>query len=225
MKPTIKDITSVMQHKGYSVYQKDDKLYNINIVGIRNSDMNANTFNDTLCVFWKYKGVDNLKTYSITTDPGKEYRLSPLNEEGTAIVIPGQYNGLWKIGLHKGQYEALVQKEKVGVIRDFNKDSYLDCSIPTIYDRIDKSSNPVSIKYKYVLDDKVICIVEYGLFGINCHRSSITGTSTIVDKWSAGCQVFASINDFKEFMIICNNSARVFGNSFTYTLLDERDFI
>lgn len=223
MNINVNDIKNVMLSKGYNVYLKDDRLYNINIVGIRSNDISANTFNDELYVFWKYRGKEECKIYPITTDPGTIVRLNPINTNGTAIVVPGQYKNLWKIGLHKGQYEALVQKENITVIRDFNKDSYLDCSIPIIYDRIIKTSG-ATVKYDYVLDDKIICRVEIGMFGINLHRSSITDKSLYVDNWSAGCQVFRHIKDFNEFMIICNNSARVFGNSFTYTLLNESDF-
>ena len=67
--------------------------------------------------------------------------------------------------------------------------------------------------------------VHEGVFGINIHRATAKsgGTSTRVDKWSAGCQVIAKNSDFKEFMEICHKAKDVWGNSFTYTLIESND--
>ena len=64
-----------------------------------------------------------------------------------------------------------------------------------------------------------------GLFGINIHRATARkgGTSTRVDKWSAGCQVIASNDDFHEFMDICQSAREIHGNSFSYTLIESKD--
>ena len=40
---------------------------------------------------------------------------------------------------------------------------------------------------------------------------------------SAGCQVFRSSKDFYEFMDTLDYSADMYGNSFTYTLIEESD--
>ena len=73
----------------------------------------------------------------------------------------------------------------------------------------------------YDLDPKTI--VTGSGFGINIHRSSPTGTSTNVNNWSAGCQVFANINDFNTFMAICTKAKAAHGNNFTYTLIESKD--
>ena len=44
-----------------------------------------------------------------------------------------------------------------------------------------------------------------------------------VNSYSAGCQVFKNASDFKDFMKLVNKSADKFGNSFTYTLINEGD--
>ena len=44
-----------------------------------------------------------------------------------------------------------------------------------------------------------------------------------VNGYSAGCQVFASPTDFNEFMQTIRRSQKEFGDSFTYTLIDEAD--
>ena len=49
------------------------------------------------------------------------------------------------------------------------------------------------------------------------------GKSVQIDKWSAGCQVIAENNDFKLFMELVNKSATLYGNSFTYTLIESSD--
>ena len=64
---------------------------------------------------------------------------------------------------------------------------------------------------------------EWGYFGINIHRSNPHTESTIVEKWSAGCQVFKKIDDYNEFLEICGRARKEWGNAFTYTLLKEED--
>ncbi len=64
--------------------------------------------------------------------------------------------------------------------------------------------------------------VTEGMYGINIHKAG--SASTQVNKWSAGCQVFSHSSDFKEFMSICYAAKEKWGNSFTYTLIEEPDF-
>jgi hypothetical protein len=48
------------------------------------------------------------------------------------------------------------------------------------------------------------------------------GKTKVIDKFSAGCQVFQNASDFNEFMSMCDNHSSLYGNRFTYTLLDFR---
>ena len=48
-------------------------------------------------------------------------------------------------------------------------------------------------------------------------------TSTYVNKWSAGCQVIASNDDWMEFLSICQEAREHWGNSFSYTLIESKD--
>ena len=59
-----------------------------------------------------------------------------------------------------------------------------------------------------------------GNYGINIHKAG--QNSQDVDKWSAGCQVFQKSNDFADFMDLTTKHRNLYGNSFTYTLIDER---
>jgi hypothetical protein len=123
-----------------------------------------------------------------------------MNKDGVAILVPGQYRGSHTIGLHQGKYEALRQKSPLKVYRDNNKDG--------IYNFSEES-------------------IKEGIYGINIHRATSTegGKSTQIDKWSAGCQVIAANADFKLFMELVNKAAKLYGNSFTYTLVESNDIV
>lgn len=57
-----------------------------------------------------------------------------------------------------------------------------------------------------------------GIFGINIHHAG--ADSQQIDKWSAGCQVFKRLEDFNIFINICKKASKIWGNLFTYTLID-----
>lgn len=193
---TIDNVRAVMEKKGYRFFESG--IYNLNIIGVRRSTVEINKFDDYLLLIYKTSPSNWVfKTYPITTDPGTYWLLNPTNPKGTAILIPGQYRSTWKIAKHQGKYEALCQRKPVKVWRDDNRDRVLD-----FY------SSPE----------------DEGYFGINIHRSNPYTESSQVDKWSAGCQVFKKVDNFKEFMNYCNKSASMYGDGFTYTLLEELDF-
>lgn len=204
---SVQDLIKVAANKGYKIFDNDSKNYNINIWGIRKVPGSVNSFDDLIVVFWKFKGLWELRIFPATTEPGTYWLNNPLSKLGTAILIEGQHRALWKKGLHQGKYSALVQASPVTVIRDWDKDSQLD------YDSGRK---------------------ETGYFGINCHRASANGGSIQVDKWSAGCQVLQNrkigvpeselpVYEFDYFMSLCDYAADTYGNSFTYTLIKETD--
>tara|TARA_B100000902_G_C27223201_1_gene870776 strand:+ start:649 stop:1263 length:615 start_codon:yes stop_codon:yes gene_type:complete len=200
-KYTREQIEETLRSKGYK-YFTSSKGFDVNIVGVRNSSTKGrvtNAFDDMVTVSYKTPEGDWVyNEYKATTDPGSHWEKNLLNKDGVAILKPGQYRGSHKVGLHQGKYEALRQQKPVQVYRDDNKDGK--------YDLLEEN-------------------VQEGIFGINIHRATAKtgGTSTRVDKWSAGCQVIASNKDFKEFMEICNKAKDVWGNSFTYTLIESND--
>ncbi len=191
-KISLQNILNALTKKRYTIYTKP---YQLNIVGVRANNAQPNSFDDSINVFYKDNaGNWQFKSNPATTDPGTYYLNNPMNVNGTAIVIPGQYINSHKIGLHKGEYTALVQQGNIQVTRDFNKDNKLDF-------RTGKE--------------------ETGTFGINIHKAG--SNSTVVDKWSAGCQVFARSADFDAFISLCQQHSNLYGNNFTYTLLEEGD--
>ena len=56
------------------------------------------------------------------------------------------------------------------------------------------------------------------MFGINIHRANPSAISSIIDKWSAGCQVLNNPTEFASMLKACKDSKLT---GFTYTLLRE----
>lgn len=184
-------IISVMKAKGYRIYRGG--RHDLNIVGIRSS-ARPNRFDDLITVFSFHNGW-LFWVFPATTDPGAYYLEQPINEDGTAILAPGQYRSAYAIGKHRGQYDALKQVRPVTVFRDKNRDRQVDTDQLT----------------------------ATGLFGINIHRAAKAGEPESVDRFSAGCQVIQNPDDFDIFMAMARAGANAFGNAFTYTLLNEAD--
>jgi hypothetical protein len=192
--PNVLKIIDAMDSKGYQVF-RNPIGHDLNIVGIRTDDQTANTFNDWITVFYIFEGLWNFFAFPATTDPGTFYRENPINVRGTAIMKPGQYGKAYKIGLHRN-YKALQQKASITVYRDADKDQTIDTT--------------------GVEEDT-------GIHAINIHKANAHRASTIVGKWSAGCQVFQDPDHFAFLLSLCERAKAKFGNSFTYTLLDESD--
>tara|TARA_R110000751_G_scaffold40588_13_gene95897 strand:+ start:654 stop:1259 length:606 start_codon:yes stop_codon:yes gene_type:complete len=189
---SIAHLQGVIEGMGYKWFSKGD--YNVNLIGVRNPNLVANSFDDTMLCAFKIQGVWQLKEWRITTDAGKFWLQHPMNSKGCAILVPDQYLGAYAIGLHRGAYKALCQRGEVEVYRDDNKDQILD---------FNEASK------------------QWGQFGINIHRAG--EDSQVVGKWSAGCQVVKRRTDFDDLMQICTKASKQWGNSFTYTLIKEQD--
>lgn len=200
-KYTREQIQEAVKGLGYKYFSTGE--YNVNIIGVRNSDTNGiitNKFDDLITVSYKCEhGGWIYNEYPCTTDPGDDWMENPwIDKIGCAVLKPGQYKGSHKLRLHSGKYLALGQKENVTVYRDNNRND------------------------KYEFDEST---VDTGVFGINIHRATaLEGkTSTSVDKWSAGCQVIASNDDWFAFLEICQASREIWGNSFSYTLIESKN--
>lgn len=61
--------------------------------------------------------------------------------------------------------------------------------------------------------------IQAGYFGINIHHAG--EDSQFVNKWSAGCTVIANLASFEVFMSIIRKSQQIWGDSFTYTLIED----
>jgi hypothetical protein len=243
MKITIDLLKSTVSKKGWKWYTDRP-----NLIGIRSTLDVPDSFNDFFCIVysipnmckldvkgqqvflnsWGFKGADGkkltedgstgkntefalaeynkvvgtevIKIYPLTTNPGVYWLNNPMSKLGTAVLKPNQWVDCWSLGFHqqKKDHRALVQTSKVTVYRDNNKDNFYQLS-----------------------EDKV----ETGLFGINIHGASKTGSTLRISKYSAGCQVFSNWSNKEDVMNICENFKSVTKNKFTYTLLDEKDLV
>ena len=186
-------IINVLRLQTFEIYTRP---FELNIVGIRADSTVPNRFDDEIHVFFKNNSAQWIHyIFPATTDPGTYWLENPMSPQGTAILMQGQYKGAYQIGLHKGKYYALVQRKPITVLRDYDRNAVLD----------------FFNGQKYT-----------GMFGVNIHHASVNGTTKTVDNYSAGCQVFANINDFNLFMQLCEKHRQLYGNSFTYTLIDKR---
>ena len=193
---TLDQIKAVLAQKGYKFF--DNGVYNLNIIGVRANKVKPDAFDDTIYFIYRDEHTrPNINCFPCTTEPGLDCLITPVSSKGTAILVPAQYSGMWALGLHKGEYEALVQVNPVSVYRDNNRDDVFD------------------------FDPKSI---ESGCFGINMHHASQFNPNVRVGKWSAGCQVFQNIKDFDFAIALCKKAAELYSNSFTYTLIEEKDF-
>lgn len=175
---------------GYSIFESTQRPCNLNIVGWRNSYARPNYFDDWLSVYWKGFTKWNHVYWPITTYPGIPWLLKPINPNGAAIMVPGQYLSAYSLGLFKNVL-SLKQVKPIKVFRDNDGNGFFDM-------------NPEKI--------------EEGLFGIHIHRAGVW--SKLVGTSSAGCQVFQKRADFSSFMKLCTKASGYWGNNFTYTLME-----
>jgi hypothetical protein len=170
-----------------------DEPYKLNIVGVRNAESQPNKFDDTIYVFYKNDNNNwEFKEYPATTDAGTYWLLNPMSQMGTAMLKEGQYLDAYKQGLHKSKYKALVQNAPVTTYRDYDRNAIFDIGTSE----------------------------TTGNYGINIHKAG--EDSQDVNKWSAGCQVFQKSEDFDDFIKLTDKHNELYGNKYTYTLIDER---
>ena len=175
-----------------SNYQIYDSPYKLNIVGVRNAESKPNKFDDNVFVFYKNDKNDWIVKNYNATTDTGTYWLLNPMNPKGAAMMK---EGQYVNAYQKGYHRgqpALVQVKPIVVYRDYDRNAIFDFGT----------------------------LEQTGLFGINIHRAG--ENSQNVDKWSAGCQVFQKSADFEEFMELAEKHRNLFGNEFTYTLIDER---
>lgn len=187
------DIIDVQRTKKYPIFESGIHPYNLNIVGIRSKERTANKFDDLFFVYWFYPTLQ-CRIYEGTTDPGTYWLENHMNVNGTAILVPGFYHYLWKIGMHLGKYPALVQYGDCQVYRDNNRDNILNIGGP----------------------------VDSGNFGINMHKQG-TGETVDKWSAGCQVHKDSKRFDL-DFMPMIYEASKYWGPRFSYTLLEEKDF-
>jgi hypothetical protein len=193
LKMILGKLKAILRHKGFKLFSRP---YELNIVGVRADSTVPNRFDDEIHVFYKTSPLAwSYHVFKATTDPGTFWLLNPMQPEGTAILAEGQYEDAYSLGLHRGEYEALIETRPVTILRDYERVAKLD----------------------FLNGSR-----ETGYFGINIHRANSTGSTKFIDKYSAGCQVFENAEAFRGFLLLCHRHRKLYGNLFTYTLIDFR---
>ena len=194
MQYTREQIEKAVKAKGYLWFNSNTD-YDVNIVGIRNSA------------------------------PGK--KVSNIFDD--LITISYKVNGEWFFHA----WPATTDPGKKGVLEFKNP-----AGVARLVEGQYRGSHTIGLhqgKYEALKQQKPVKVyrdadkdLEYdenktqeGIFGINIHKAG--PSSTYVENWSEGCQVFKRAKDFEEFMKICRNAAKVHGASFTYTLINSSD--
>lgn len=207
-KPTWNDIKKVhREKKGYPIFGGRD--FDVTMGGVRTnigglsgqSSQLHDGFDDWIWMRWEEHGREQVLIVPGTTDPGLHYLRNLINPNGTAIVVPDFYKGLWTKGHHSKLANAFRQKGNVTVWRDRDRDHYLDMG-------------PNTPK-------------QTGWFAINCHPSSyrVGGGSREIDRWGAGCQIPRLYNDFAKMIRVRDEQGRRYGTYDTsYALTTRADF-
>ena len=184
-----------VKEAGFTIFE--DGNYDLNIVGFRKlGDPDGfNQFNDRITISYKLNQKWIVEEGAATTDAGRYWLTKPDYKACAIMYHPQQARGAYKIGLHKGKYEALRQIQPMKFWRDGNKDEHLDYS-------------------GHVYKD---------LIYMNIHKSSSREHGSLyVDKWSAGCQVWQNSKDHERMVELCYKQIESLGyRTFTYTLLAE----
>ncbi len=197
---TYKSIKEAMEKKGYKFFLKP---FSINIIGIRFT-INTNLFDDFMCVLYlDDKGVEHIEIFPCTTEPGEFYLTKPFDGKSTKILKEDQYPGAYVLGLHGRSsghpYRALEQVKPMTYYVDSNKDKIADIGPTTPTATVVAKSN--------------------------IHHASDKWVSVNVDNWSACCQVITGPKNWYRFVQLCEKAAELYGNSFTYTLLNKADIV
>ena len=194
---TREQIEAAVKAKGYVWFNDDaNKSYDVNIVGVRNMSTGqkvTNVFDDHLTISFKDE------------------------------------KGVWQFYI----WMATTDPGKKGVLEYHNKDG-----VARLVANQYRGSHMIRLhqgKYEALGQQKPVKVyrdsnkdlnydetkITEGIYGINIHKAG--QDYTWVENWSEGCQVFKRVKDFDEFMKICKKSAKIHGNSFTYTLLQSTD--
>jgi hypothetical protein len=141
---------------------------------------------------------DKILPYQITTVPSLSYYgKEPINPKGTGIKLPGDTLFFLKDqDIGHGRYKMLAEGEPINVGR-----------------------YPIGVTKFETYKPGEVYKEECGM---EIHRSSTSGVGVCVGPWSAGCQVFANFDEWKDF-IAKVEKATMNGGKFIYALIQLDD--
>ena len=110
------------------------------------------------------------------------------------LLLEGQYKEAYRIGKRDGKTDALLQVKPVEVVHNYDRDALFNNTT---------TGEQVS--------------------GIDIICSTYTNDTLTISKAEEGCQVILGKENFDELMKLCAMQSQLYGNSFTYTLIDFRN--
>ena len=189
-------IEGAVKSKGYVWFEDaSNKGFDVNIVGVRNSSTGQKVTN----------AFDDCLTLSYKENGEWKFHCWPATTDPGKKGVLEYHNAAGVARLVEGQYRG---SHGIG-LHQGKYEALKQSKIVKVYRDANKD-----LTYN---EDKI----QEGVFGINIHKAG--ADSTYVENWSEGCQVFKKSADFDAFMVICNKSKNIHGNSFTYTLIESSD--
>jgi hypothetical protein len=198
---TYENVRDLYLSKGYTF--REGK-YALNLGAIRGKESKSDKFDDLgWCAYRDENDEPQIQFFWLTTDPGKHWLLNPMNVDGCAIMVPGQYKEVYGAGKHKGEYEAFVQIKPMAYVRDDDKNETLDFSL--YRDNFKRSFH-----------------VFWDIIGSNLHRASKWKIVNLVSNWSAGCMVLQQSKTFDKLIDLRNKSITFGYKKWDWTLFEEQ---
>ena len=169
--------------------------FNVNLIGVRSGEVATNEFDDTLFIAIQMNGEKHVITLEEFTTDPGHYYLKNKFLNPKGCAIV-------KPGQYPGMWTFGKHRGK--------------------YNALVQVGN-VTVYRDRTKDNKIDTGTEQtGLFGINMHHAY---DSELINKYSAGCQVHKHDEQLEFILSICKLSAIYYGNTFTYTLIEERDLL
>lgn len=206
---TIEQIRAAMLKKGYVFFEKGD--YNLNLIAVRENDIFENTFSDTFYCIFKKAGVWQTIEMEWTTlagTLGHGGEKNPLTGaetgtgvDGVAIIIPNQYRGVYKfVDTYIGflSYPYFMQVKNMDYWRDNDRNGLITKG--KVY-----TGNYATLLHRMT----------------NNNVNSKQVNSQYV-AWSQGCNG-APEPQFRKLLRPVREAIKLYGNSFTYTILEAKD--
>jgi hypothetical protein len=170
------------------------------LVSVRgNAPLGTNSFDDRAgTVYRDHTGELYVRLYDATNDPGDHWLNNPPKPGGTAVACRGYYTGAMILGDHRG---------KPGLLN--------------------RGLTPITYN-RYLSDGeggwKINESNSANFIGLNIHRAGTA--STQVDRWSAGCTVFARAADMDEVLNTCERALDFCKGGtlyFSYAILEHNE--
>ena len=228
--PDINSILETMKRKNYVIYTKP---YQMNMIGIRRQYegmVYSNRFVDDMYLIYRETNDGDwvVHKYKITTLPGVykgEQRPDLKDRNGQVPFTPNGWkhpDGKISSGtlLNKASIRFTKNRPGLGQLRPSQMiDKYY---LSTYFGKPALKDKGGLFVYRDQTPDTTITYsIKTQGRDYFIHRAG--KNSSVVNNWSEGCQVFKTHAEMDHFISKLKEHEKRYGNSFTYTLMEERD--